>query len=234
VDWCLLVKVTGDPKGLLFQPGSPPADTTVVRTRSDPDRPPSGWLTALDSDTGKVKWKFHDAAPIVAGVTPTAGGVVFTGDVAGSLLVFSSVTGQLLYKKSTGGGLAGGVITYDIDEKQYVAFTSGNGSRTFYGAPSPPSLVIMTLNDEAHRASVQHGAQLAHGQQLYAENCSGCHGVTGEGGSAPALKGLKDRRTYEGTMQWIKDPQTTQMPQLYPRPLDDQAVRDVATLIRTF
>jgi alcohol dehydrogenase (cytochrome c) len=234
VDWCLLVKITRDVKGLVFQPGSPPADTTVVKTHSDPDRPWSGWLTALDADTGQVKWKYHDDAPIVAGVTATAAGIVLTGDVAGNFLVFSSATGQVLYKRNTGGSLAGGVITYDIGGQQYIAFTSGNGSRTFFGSPSPPSLVVMALDEKTHRASVQNGAQLAHGQQLYAENCSSCHGFTGEGASAPALRGVKDRRTYEGTLQWIKSPQTPTMPKLYPSPLNDQAVRDVATFIRTF
>jgi len=234
VDWCLLVKLVGDPNGLIFQPGSPPADTTVLKTRSDPDRPASGWLTAIDSDTGQVKWQYHDTAPIVAGVTPTAAGIVFTGDVAGNFLVFNSTTGRLLYKKNTGGGLSGGVITYVIDDKQYVAFTSGNGSRTFYGSPSPPSLIIMALNDEARRASVQRDAQVARGKHLYAENCSGCHGGAGEGGTGPALKGVKERRTYRGTIQWIKDPQTQLMPKLFPGPLNDQAVRDVATFIRTF
>ncbi len=234
VDWCLLVKVAGDPKRYVFQPGSGPADGTLVKTRDDPDRPPSGWVTALDADTGKMKWKFHDTAPIVAGVTPTAGGIVFTGDVAGNFLVFSSATGQVLYKKNTGGGHSGGMITYDIDGRQYIAFTSGNGSRTYYGSPSPPSIVVMALDEEAHRASVQHHAQLTHGQQIYRENCSSCHGDDGDGGTGPALKGIRDRRAYEGTMQWIKDPKTKLMPKLYPKPLDEQAVRDVTTFIRTF
>ena len=51
-------------------------------------------------------------APIVGGVTPTAGGVVFNGDVHGNLYAFDATSGTVLYKYNTGGGLAGGVVTY--------------------------------------------------------------------------------------------------------------------------
>lgn len=239
VDWCLLVKTTAGAKSYVPRPGSVAADNTVVKTRSVPDRPPTGWLTALDSDTGKVRWKYHADAPIVAGVTPTAAGIVLTGDVAGNFLVFSSATGQVLYKKNTGGGVAGGVITYDIDGKQYIAFTSGNGSRTFFGSVGTPSLVVMALDEQTRRAALRSedalkAAQLAHGQQLFAQNCSGCHGPNGEGATGPSLKGLKGRRPYGGIVEWIEDPKTTLMPRLYPNPLDDQAVRDITAFIRTF
>src|SRR3954469_11181066 len=39
------------------------------------------WVMALDADQGKVKWKFAVQAPVVAGVTPTAGGLLLTGDL---------------------------------------------------------------------------------------------------------------------------------------------------------
>jgi hypothetical protein len=34
-------------------------------------------------------------------------------------------------------------------------------------------------------------------------------------------------------VEWIKDPKPP-MPRLYPSPMDDQAVRDIATFVRTF
>src|SRR6266478_4784119 len=109
---------------------------------------PSGWLSALDADAGKLKWKYHANAPVVAGVTPTAGGIVLTGDMAGNFLILESTTGRVLYKKDTGGALAGGVITYAVDGRQYIAFTSGNVSRSTYGlgATGAPTIIIMALD----------------------------------------------------------------------------------------
>jgi alcohol dehydrogenase (cytochrome c) len=111
-----------------------------------PDGPITGWVTAVDAETGKVRWRYHAEKPVIAGVTPTAGGVTFTGDLAGNLLVFNSKTGELLRKVQTGGALAGGVVTYAVDGKQYVAFASGNISRSAFGALGLPSVVIMDLN----------------------------------------------------------------------------------------
>ncbi len=111
-----------------------------------PVGPITGWVTAVDSDTGKVRWRYHAEKPVIAGVTPTAGGVTFTGDLAGNLLIFDSKTGLLLRKVQTGGSLAGGVVTYAVDGKQYVAFASGNVSRSAFGTLGLPSVVIMSLD----------------------------------------------------------------------------------------
>lgn len=68
---------------------------------------PTGWLTAVNADTGVVRWKYHSQSPIIGGVTPTAGGIVMTGDNAGNFLVFDSDSGKPLLKVATGGSIAG-------------------------------------------------------------------------------------------------------------------------------
>ncbi len=126
-----------------------------------PQGPITGWVTAVDSASGEVRWRYHAEKPVIAGVTPTAGGVTLTGDLAGNLLVFDSKTGQLLRKVQTGGALAGGVVTYAVGQRQYVAFASGNVARTAFGALGVPSVVIMALNGKraahagAHRTSAR-------------------------------------------------------------------------------
>jgi PQQ-dependent dehydrogenase (methanol/ethanol family) len=144
VDWCSMVRSTGETRFIKgegrFLHG---ATTSMVM-----NPPPSGWLTALDADSGKVKWKYHAAAPIVAGVTPTAGGIVLTGDMAGNFLALDSRIGTLLYKKQTGGAVAGGVVTYAVEGRQYIAFTSGNVSRSTFGAVGVPTLVILSLAEQ--------------------------------------------------------------------------------------
>jgi alcohol dehydrogenase (cytochrome c) len=110
------------------------------------DEEKSGWVTAFDPDSGAVRWQYHADAPVVAGVTPTAGGVTFTGDMNGNFLAFESATGKLLLKTKTDGALAGGVITYALGGTQYVSFTSGNNSsRLSFGENGKPTLIIYAL-----------------------------------------------------------------------------------------
>lgn len=109
----------------------------------------NGWITAIDAETGKVRWKYEAGSPVVAGVTPTAGGVVFTGDMAGNFLALDSATGKVLYTMPTGGAIAGGVITYSVGDRQYVATTSGNISRTSQSfsplSLGTPSIIILAV-----------------------------------------------------------------------------------------
>ena len=56
----------------------------------------AGWLYAVDADTGVWKWRAKSNCPIVAGVTPTTGGVVFFGDVGGNFYALDSATRQKL------------------------------------------------------------------------------------------------------------------------------------------
>jgi glucose dehydrogenase len=72
------------------------------------DKDSTGWVTAFDAASGKVRWKFHTPAPITSGVTPTAGGVTFVGDMAGTLYALRSSTGEVLRKIDTHGAIAGG------------------------------------------------------------------------------------------------------------------------------
>ena len=61
-------------------------------------------------DTGAWKWRIKTNYPIVSGITPTAGGVVFFGDVGGNFYVVDATTGQTLWSRHLGGALGGGVI----------------------------------------------------------------------------------------------------------------------------
>jgi alcohol dehydrogenase (cytochrome c) len=243
VDSCTMIKAT--PQKFVRNEGVMLWGATATQ---EVDRPARGWVHALDSDSGQIKWKYHADAPIVAGITPTAGGVVLTGDTAGNLLALDSATGRVLYKKNTGGAIAGGVITYAIDGRQYVAFTSGNISRSIFGAVGIPTIVIAALNaTSAVRGSVVSGSaatggsfsgpqgahDLERGRELYAQNCSVCHGPHGEGGAGKSLKKLAQRQRFEATVEWLENPRPP-MPKLFPSPLGEQAVRNIAAFIRTF
>ncbi len=146
VDWCSIIKSESPSytAGRLFMGGSYKQVTE-----------PTGWVTSLDAATGKINWRHHTEAPVVAGITPTAGGIVLTGDLAGNFLALDSVTGKVLRKLDTGGAIAGGVVTYAIDGKQYVATTSGNISRLTFGGLGSPTIIVMAVNTNQQVAPVR-------------------------------------------------------------------------------
>ncbi len=196
-----------------------------------PDGPITGWVTSVDSETGQVRWKYKTEKPVVAGVTPTAGGVTFTGDIAGNLLVFDSRTGALLDKVQTGGALAGGVVTYEAGGRQYLAFASGNVSRMAFGALGLPSVVIMALGTGSASAAAPAGAaNIASGRKLYSQICVSCHGPDGNLVADHRLSNLKSRLSRPATVAYIKDPRPP-MPKLYPDLLTEQNVADVAAYL---
>lgn len=241
VDWCAVLKSAKPEykKGEFFFAGS----YTMV------DTPPNGWITALDATTGGVKWKYEVGSSMVAGITPTAGGVLLTGDMAGNFLALDSKTGKLLHKINTRGAMAGGVITYSLGGKQYVAATSGNVSRATFGVLGKPSLVVLALGADAKTAQADQpakaapqrtsvpakgpeAANIARGKATYGTVCSACHGPSGEGGVGLKLQSLSSRLSWEGTLDKIVNPKLP-MPTLYPSMLSEQEVIDVAAYIRS-
>jgi len=87
-----------------------------------------GWITAMDGSTGAVKWKYQSKRPMVSAVTATKGNVVFTGELTGDFMALDARDGKVLYRFNTGGGIGGGVVTYEEAGKQYVAVMSGKPS----------------------------------------------------------------------------------------------------------
>ncbi len=140
VDWCGTFKLSADPPE--FTPFAHHYGGSVV---PDPREQSSGWLTAVDSATGKVRWKKHWPTPLVAAVTATSGGVLFTGDLDNNFLVLDASNGNTLYKFNTGGSVGGGVVTYEIAGKQYVATTSGVVSG-FFGGSGTSAIIVFALH----------------------------------------------------------------------------------------
>jgi len=84
-----------------------------------------GWVTAVDASDGTVRWKYRSDRPMVASVTTTAGGLVLTGELNGDFLALDAATGDVLFRFYTGGPIGAGVVSYEIDGKQYIAVMSG-------------------------------------------------------------------------------------------------------------
>src|SRR5947209_20355981 len=78
----------------------------------DPPDSSRGWITAVDAESGRTRWKLQVAKPILAGVTPTAGGLVFTADLGGHVYAFDAESGRVLWETDTGQSIGGGVVAY--------------------------------------------------------------------------------------------------------------------------
>jgi alcohol dehydrogenase (cytochrome c) len=226
VDICFNVKLG---TATSYTPGAVEFGGTV-----EPVGDPVGWITALDPLTGAVRWKYKADKPVVAGITPTAGGITFAGDLAGNFLVFESRTGKLLHKAAAGGAMAGGVVTYEVGGKQYVAFAAGNISRNAFGDLGMPSVVVMTL-DAGSRPVVRDitapaAGNAALGQRLYSQVCQSCHGPDGNMIADRRLGNLRARQNLAATIAYIKNPKAP-MPKMYPDLLDDDDVAAVAAWV---
>ena len=123
IDWCTVFKSGPDPKWLATVPYTGLANGWGS---NDPISKWSGWINAVDPATGKMAWRVKWPTPMYAALTPTAGNVLFTGDLSGNFLTLDARTGKTLYSFDTGGPIAGGVITYQVKGKQYVAVASGH------------------------------------------------------------------------------------------------------------
>jgi alcohol dehydrogenase (cytochrome c) len=139
VDWC----------GTFNKLGSPPQFALNAHyyggsVTPDAREHAKGWLYAVDAASGAVRWRRQWPTPLVAGLTATTGGVLFTGDLNNDFVVIDARDGKTLYRFNTGGSVGGGVISYELDGKQYVATTSGVVSG-FFGGTGTSAVIVFAL-----------------------------------------------------------------------------------------
>jgi alcohol dehydrogenase (cytochrome c) len=143
VDWC--VTVTLDPAELAKKPGQSWTGTELAAQFGVRDLNWSGWVTGTDADTGQVKWRFRASAPVLSGITPTKGGLVFAGDMDKHAYALDAGNGKVLWRSELPGAPGGGVITFLVDGKQRVAFVAGTRSQVFPVSPASAKIVIFGL-----------------------------------------------------------------------------------------
>jgi alcohol dehydrogenase (cytochrome c) len=143
VDWC--VTVTLDASELAKKPGQSWTGAQLANQFGKKDLNWSGWLTATDADTGRVKWRFHAQAPVVSGITATKGGLVLAGDMDKRGYAFDADSGRILWQMDLPGAPGGGVISYLIDGKQRVAFVAGTRTTVLPVSPASAKIVVFGL-----------------------------------------------------------------------------------------
>jgi alcohol dehydrogenase (cytochrome c) len=130
VDYCYTGTLQTDKKiqeTAIGQPwsGEESVNPFSVWGKPDPVGDWAGWVYAVDADTGAWKWRLKSNYPIQSGMTPTAGGIAFFGDMGGNLYVLDITNGQRLWGQKIGGAIGGGVITYTANGTQKIAAATG-------------------------------------------------------------------------------------------------------------
>jgi alcohol dehydrogenase (cytochrome c) len=85
------------------------------------------YLTAIDYKTGRIAWRhpYYSDGGGGGGLLATAGGLVFGGDGAGSLVAHDAVTGKPLWNTRIG-DVSNPPQTYMLDGRQYVIAATGD------------------------------------------------------------------------------------------------------------
>jgi alcohol dehydrogenase (cytochrome c) len=140
VDWC----------GKVSHEATPPVHQVGVhfyggKIEQDPIDQARGVLAAVDVPAGKIRWKMESRAPMLANVTVTSGGVVFGGDLSGMLYAVDADNGKLLLSRKMPASVGGGIFTYMLDGKQYLAVMSGSVSGFFGGGNETTKLTVLSL-----------------------------------------------------------------------------------------
>lgn len=143
VDWCARILLEADtaPVPALGAPWMAAANANTF----DPPDSAKGWVTAFDAESGKVLWKYAASRPILAGVTPTAGGLLFSGDLGGRLYAFNAANGRVLWQMATGQSTGGGIITYRAGGRQLVGVAAGMKSPVWPGAAAQSRVLVFGL-----------------------------------------------------------------------------------------
>jgi PQQ-dependent dehydrogenase (methanol/ethanol family) len=152
IEWCSTVTLLTDEQVKAVANGQPwqghKADNRLEHFgRQDPHADWAGWLYATDADSGQWKWRLKTNYPILSGITPTGGDVVFFGDMGGNFYAVSANDGQQLWKTKLQGAIAGGVITYTAKGSQKVAVAAGMTSIIWPTEQTTAQIVILGLGE---------------------------------------------------------------------------------------
>ncbi|MFT5349470.1 MAG: alcohol dehydrogenase (cytochrome c) [Planctomycetota bacterium] len=91
-----------------------------------------GNVSAVDYNTGKIKWKVKTQQPMIGGILATGGGLVFTGEGNGLFKAYNSSTGELMWQDQTKAGVNAPPSSYNVAGEQYIVVGSGGNAQLNY------------------------------------------------------------------------------------------------------
>ena len=104
----------------------------------------AGNVTAVDYNTGKIKWQVKTPQPMIGGILATAGGVVFAGEANGWFKAYDAKTGKILWKFHAGAGVNAPPSSYMVGGKQYIVV--GAGGNVQIDSKRGDSIIAFTLD----------------------------------------------------------------------------------------
>jgi glucose dehydrogenase len=117
------VQSTPYPKGKLWLGGA----FKVIPTEAQ-----AGNITAVDYNTGKIKWQHKTPQPMIGGILATAGGLVLTGEGDGWFRAYDAKNGSVLWSFQAGAGVNAPPSSYAVGGKQYIAVAAGGNVQLDY------------------------------------------------------------------------------------------------------
>jgi len=87
-----------------------------------------GNITAVDYNTGKIKWQMTTPLPMIGGALATAGGLVFTGEGDGWFRAYDAANGQILWSFFAGAGVNAPPASYAVGSNQYIVVGVGGNT----------------------------------------------------------------------------------------------------------
>src|SRR4029077_2295654 len=90
-----------------------------------PSGPVTSSITMLDPVTGEIKKRAEFSYQNSSGTLSTAGGLVFSGMLDGTLLALDDETLEEQWRFNVGTGFNAAPMTYAVNGKQYIAIASG-------------------------------------------------------------------------------------------------------------
>ena len=88
-----------------------------------------GNVTAVDYNTGKIKWQKKTPLPMMGGALTTAGGLMFTGEGDGWFRAYNAESGEVLWSFFAGAGVNAPPASYSVDGKQYIVVGAGGNTQ---------------------------------------------------------------------------------------------------------
>jgi PQQ-dependent dehydrogenase (methanol/ethanol family) len=104
-----------------------------------------GNVTAVDYNTGDIRWKVKTEQPMIGGILATAGGLVFTGEGNGLFKAYDAETGSVLWKFQAGAGVNAPPSSYTVDGKQYIVVAAGGNTQLNFKRGN--NIIAFTLAD---------------------------------------------------------------------------------------
>src|SRR5581483_9464095 len=142
---------------------------------------------AWDPVTGKQVWRGEENQGPTGGALATASGLVFQGGgSANEVRAYDAKTGEKLWSFNAQTGVVAPLITFELDDQQYVAISAGGNTLGGYYAPNYSRMLVFGLGGNARlpplnpHPSTASAEEIKAGSDRYAQFCAACHGDRGQ------------------------------------------------------